>query len=336
MRHAIGLDLGGSSAKIALVAETGEIRAEASVAMPESGDAATVLAPIAAQVDHLQTVAARQNWQVLALGCGFSGYLDPTRTVIEQNNTPALNGFALASWLRHASCLPIIMDNDACVAAFAETHLTPVMNHHRILFATIGSGIGVVLVVNGEILRVMKGVTGDASHLIVDANSRERCPLGCAGCLETVATARALARVGSHAGHSGASPLLAQVLRETGEIAAAPMSRAPRQPVIPLARRIVIEAGRWLGVGLASWACIYAPDLVLLGGAVAQAGDAWLQSATVTMREVGMPLSVEHLVVARCHVGQSRRGDRGGVDGAPGCPFSTAYTGGLSNLSSLI
>jgi predicted NBD/HSP70 family sugar kinase len=310
MQHAIGLDLGGSSAKIALVGQTGEIRAEASVAMPASDDPEAVLAPIGAGVDHLLMLAAQAGWPVTALGCGFSGYLDPTRTVIELNNTPALNGFALESWLGHRFGLPTTLDNDACVAAFAETQLTPLADHRRILFVTIGSGIGIVLVVDGDIVRVMKGVTGDASHIIVDANSRERCPVGCAGCLETVASARALARAGMRAARTAVSPTLAQVLRETGDVSGADVSRAAAAGD-RVARDILTEAGRWLGVGLASWASIYAPDLVLLGGAVAQAGDDWLQSATTTMREVGMPLSVEHLVVTRATLG-----NRAGVIGA--------------------
>ena len=61
---------------------------------------------------------------VVALGCGFSGYLDDARVVIEQNNTPAFNGFALEAWLRRRFGLPVWVDNDACVAAFAETSKT--------------------------------------------------------------------------------------------------------------------------------------------------------------------------------------------------------------------
>jgi glucokinase len=310
MRYALGIDLGGSSAKIALVAESGQIQAEEQVATPETGDAATVLAPLGARVDRLRSLAARQGLPVAALGCGFSGYLDPTGTTIEQNNTPALNGFALASWLQQRFGLPVALDNDACVAAFAETRLAAPGTHHRVLFVTVGSGIGVVLVVEGEIVRIMKGVTGDASHIIVDPASQERCPVGCTGCLETVATARALARAGRQAAREGRSPALARLLDETGEVNGAAVSRAALAGD-HVARDILIEAGRWLGVGLAGWACIYAPDLVLLGGAVAQAGDDWFQSAVTTMRRVGMPLSVARLVVARATLG-----NRAGMIGA--------------------
>jgi glucokinase len=149
MHCAIGLDLGGSSAKIALVAQTGEVLAEDRVASPSAPDPEAVLSPIAAAVDRLRLFAAERALPVVALGCGFSGYLDHTRTTIAVNNTPALDGFALAPWLRARFGLPVSIDNDACVAALAATQLTDTADRHRILFITVGSGIGVVLVVDG-------------------------------------------------------------------------------------------------------------------------------------------------------------------------------------------
>ena len=66
---------------------------------------------------------------------------------------------------------------------------------------------------------------------------------------------------------------------------------------------ILARAGDWLGVGLASWACIYAPDLILLGGGAAQAPEPWLGSAIATMRRTGVPLLVERLAVERAQLG---------------------------------
>jgi glucokinase len=321
MRCAIGLDLGGSSAKVALVADTGEVQAEDYVAIQAMSDPEAVLKPVGAVVDRLRRTASGRGLPVVAVGCGFSGYLDDTRTKVEINNTAALDGFALEAWLRARFGMPVSVDNDACVAAFAETRLHPAASKQRILFVTIGSGIGVVLVVDGTVLRVMKGVTGDASHLIVNYGSRERCPVGCFGCLETVASARAISRAGEQAARDGASPNLARVLGEQGAIRGIDVSRAATAGE-RVARDILVHAGQWLGVGLASWACTYAPELILLGGAVSQAGDEWLDSATSTMRRTGMPLFVEHLPIAR-----ARLGNRAGVIGAALMAISDADPG---------
>ncbi|MDB5075928.1 MAG: hypothetical protein JWO42_2107 [Chloroflexi bacterium] len=310
MRCAIGLDLGGSSAKVALVADTGEVLVADHVAIPETMNAADVLNPIASAVDRLRYDAAKRAVSPIAVGCGFSGYLDNTRTTIEQNNTPALDGFALAPWLYERFGLPVALDNDACVAALAETRLAHMPDKHRVLFVTVGSGIGVVLVVDGVVVRVMKGVTNDASHIIVNFGSQHRCPVGCSGCLETVASARAIARAGIRAAQDGSSSPLKHVLAETGEITGLDVSYAASSGDAA-AREILARAGQWLGVGLASWACTYAPDIVLLGGAVAEAGEAWLQGAIDTMRGIGMPLFVDRLDVATATLG-----NRAGVIGA--------------------
>ena len=310
MYHAIGLDLGGSSAKVALVAASGAVLAKEQVPIPGQADPEAVLAPIGAAVDRLRADADRRGLAPVAVGCGFSGYLDATGTRIELNNTPALNGFAIEPWLRARFGLPVVLENDACAAAMAETWRLIEMRGRRVLFVTVGSGIGVVLVVDGAIVRVMKGVTGDASHLIVQRGSRERCPAGCHGCLETVASARAIARAGEQAARDGSSPFLARLLAEHGTISSLDVSRAAGVGDVG-ARDVLARAGEWLGLGLASWACAYAPDLILLGGGVAQAADPWLDSAISAMRQTGVPLHVEALTVERATLG-----NQAGVIGA--------------------
>lgn len=309
MHHAIGLDLGGSSAKVALVSAVGAILAEEQVPVPAAHEPERVMAPIAAAVDRLRAFAGDGQAPV-GVGCGFSGYLDVARTRIELNNTRALDGFAIEPWLRARFGLPVAVDNDACAAALAETRLLPGARARRVMFVTVGSGIGVVLVEDGAIVRVMKGVTGDASHLIVQHGSAERCPAGCRGCLETVASARAIARYGDQAARGGRSPALARMLAERAAIDSLDVSRAAVAGD-EAARDILALAGGWLGVGLASWACIYAPDLILLGGGVAAAADPWLGSAIATMRDSGVPLLVEGPAVERAQLG-----NRAGMIGA--------------------
>jgi predicted NBD/HSP70 family sugar kinase len=103
MHCAIGLDLGGSSAKVALVAQTGDVLAEDRVASPSAPDPEAVLSPIAAAVDRLRLFAAERALPVVALGGGFSGYLDRTGTTIAVNNTPALDARTCES-ASNASC----------------------------------------------------------------------------------------------------------------------------------------------------------------------------------------------------------------------------------------
>ena len=310
MRCGIGLDLGGSSLKAGLVSEQGAVLAERRVAL-EVGERAGCLEVIAEAIAQLREQAAVAGWEVSAIGCGVSGYLDPKRSRIELNNIPALDGFALGPWMRERFGLPVALDNDACVAALAETALLDPGEFRRVLFVTVGSGIGVVLVVDGAVVRLTHGVTGDAGHILVDPQSQERCPIGCRGCLETVATARAIARAGQRAAEGGESERLAMALRSQGELTAADVSIAAREGDTT-AQEILRQAGHWLGVGLASWAPIYAPELILLGGGVAGAGEGWLGAAVAAMRENGHPFFVQRIKAVRL----ARLGNQAGVIGA--------------------
>lgn len=310
MQHAIGIDLGGSSAKLALVSQTGEILAHDMVAIASGLSAEATLDPVAAAVDRLCRLGARLSLSIGALGCGFSGYLDDTRTTIEQNNTACLNGFALERWLRARFGLSVAVDNDACVAAVAETRRLQQTGRRRILFVTVGSGIGTVLVVDGAIARIVKGITGDSSHLIVDRGSAVRCPYGCYGCLETVASARAIARWGEAAARDGSSPALSRVAAEQRSITGLDVAEASARGDTG-AQQILARAGAWLGIGLASLACVYVPDMILLGGAVSRAGDVWFQSVVSGMQSTGTPFSVPADAVATATLG-----NQAGVIGA--------------------
>jgi len=310
MLCALALDLGGTSAKIALVSEAGVVLAQEIVPTPASMDPLEVMRPFVETGQRLRAAAAGDALTVVAVGCGVPGDLDPTRTRVLFNNIHALDGFALAPWLSEQFGLPVSLDNDACAAAFGETALMDTGGARRVLFVTVGSGIGVVLVVDGAVVRLFEGVTGDASHILVDHLSQERCQLGCRGCLETVASALAIERAGRRAAIEGRSPRLAKELRAKGDLTGADVSAAAAGGDL-IARAIIREAGHWLGIGLASLAPIYLPELVLLGGGVAEAGEEWMAAVVGALREYGLPHYAGGTVVR-----QAALGNQAGVIGA--------------------
>jgi glucokinase len=169
---------------------------------------------------------------------------------------------------------------------------------------TVGSGIGVVLVVDGQIVRVMHGVTGDAAHIIVIAASKETCPIGCHGCLETVASARAIAHAGRHVVETGNSPDLARRLHLSGDLSSKDVAEAAAAGD-SAALAVLRQAGHWLGIGLASWAPVYEPDVVLIGGGVSQAGHEWLAAAEAGLRAHGCPFFTRKIRLRPATLGNS-------------------------------
>ncbi len=305
LRRAVGLDLGGGSAKIGLVDEAGAVDGWTSVPTPDSPDPEVVLEAFAVGVQRMLDVASASDLRVRALGCGVPGNLDPSGGTVKINNIRALDGFPVRDWLSRRFGLPTILDNDSCMAAIGEASSLerPV---GRCLFVAVGTGIGVVLLVDGEVVRLFEGVTGDAGHLLVDQSdpSRDRrCALGCHGCLETVASGLAIDRDALEAAQ-GHSPALTSVLARRGSVSGPDVSAAA-EAGDAVAREILERAGRWLGVGLASWAVVYRPEVVILGGGVARAGEAWRAAAEGMMRRRGIPFYVAGIQVRLGTLGYS-------------------------------
>lgn len=298
LRHAIGLDVGGGSAKVGLVNEAGVLDSWIPVTTPDSPDPDVVLDAYATGVEWMLGMARANDLRVRALGCGVPGNLDSSGGTVAINNVRALDGYPVRDWLYQRFRLPTLLDNDSCMAAIGEAS---VLNRlpERCLFVAVGTGIGVVLLVNGEVVRLFEGVTGDAGHLLVDAStppSDLRCALGCQGCLETVASGLAVDHDAAAAARTGRSPSLAAALAKRGAVSGADVSAAAERGD-PAAREILERAGRWLGVGLASWAVVYRPQVVILGGGVSRAGEIWRAAAEETMRRRGIPFYVEGVEV---------------------------------------
>jgi glucokinase len=307
-RAALGLDLGGSSAKLGLVAEHGELLVIEQVPFTPLDSLSAILASLQHALHQLCDRAAGQGVELIGVGCGVPGNLDPDCSTVLLNNITVLDGFPLRPWLVEQLCLPAVLDNDACMAALAEASLCAPAD--RTLFVTVGSGIGVVLLHRGAVVRVAHGVTGEAGHIIVEAKSPHRCPLGCRGCLETVASGRAIEREGQRAAGEGRSDLLRQIRQAKGSLSGADIAAAMVQGD-PAARAIIEQAGHWLGLGMASWAAIYQPEQIILGGGVAQAGEIWLQAAVAAMTSSGVPR-----FTGTVHVATARLGKDAGVIGA--------------------
>ncbi len=179
MPDVIGMDIGGSSARLGLV-DTATAAILAREVVPTGYDARgpEVMAAFRAAITRL----AGQG-QPAALGVGMPGLQDAEGRVAEASNLPGLCGIAIAADLARDWGWPSRMDNDLNVLAIGEDRYG---DYHaaRLLVVAIGTGIGAAAVVNGELLRPAGGSLGDPGHILVDANGAP-CRCGARGCLET-------------------------------------------------------------------------------------------------------------------------------------------------------
>jgi glucokinase len=284
---AIGIDVGGTGAKGGLVLSDGRVLAQSVVPTSDDDDRTTVLARYEAMIDNLIEQAGVSGRPAIGIGVGLPGYLDESRGTMTYGNVRCLEGFALRDHLAHRYGLSVRLDNDANCAAFAEYYWGGGVGCRRLVVVTVGSGIGVGVIIDDKLLRYTFGTAGELGSIVVDARGRKGSFLGGIGGLESVASARAMMDA-------------ARAIDPPPAIVAE-LSKLARQH--EPAAAIIREASWWLGVGIASWAAIFCPERVLVGGGVADSSDIFLTEVSRAVSEIVPPYYARGLTVQPAKLG---------------------------------
>lgn len=256
MEQVIGLDVGGTKIAAAVITSQGIIREilRLPTRAQEGPDAL---------IERLIDVSARlreRHPAVEAIGVASAGQIDHRLgTVVYANeNLPGWTGMPIAERLRGALSLPVWVDNDVRSIALAEAHWGAGRGSRALLVAAIGTGVGGALVVDGQVFRGATNGAGEIGHIPVTA-AGPLCACGNRGCLEVYAGGPRIAA--AYARATGGAPVDLQ------DVAAAAY-RGDLAAVAAFAR-----AGRMAGRALAGIANTLDPDMLVIGGGVAEAGE---------------------------------------------------------------
>ena len=182
----IGIDLGGTTLKGALVTSEGEIiheiRIDTEHKSPEALFSQVVESALALRNDD------RAGGRVASIGMGIPGLVNrKTNRVEVMPNLPALTDIDIPAELSRETGLPVVLDNDANAAAYAELQVGAARGRRNVFFVTLGTGIGAGLIINGHVYRGAAGFAGEFGHMTIDPEGIE-CGCGNIGCLETIAS----------------------------------------------------------------------------------------------------------------------------------------------------
>ena len=275
-----GIDLGGTKILSLVVSRTGSVLAEdIRPTLAADGQQAVIARMVASLRECLAKVAV-DGRQLAAIGVSAPGPVDDARGVVTSPpNLPGWHDVPLASLIEAQFNVRCTLDNDANAAAFAEHRWGAGRGSRQMLFLTVSSGVGGGIIIDGALYRGASGAAGEMGHMTIRENGR-RCPCGRRGCLEAYTSGLAIAKEGRrlaardpgalHAHRTVAEPLSAAIIHE--------MATAGDET----ARRLIADAGRHLGTGLASLINIFDPELIALGGSLTKMGDLYLGPARAT------------------------------------------------------
>ena len=286
----LGIDIGGAQIKAGMVDEKGAILASRTILTP--GDLDNFLLSLRDGIRWLREAVG----EPVGVGVGCKGIIDPDSTEIQllRGSLHYLQGLRLTDLVGLPLEIPVFADNDARVAMAGEMVWGAACNRQNVLMLTLGMGVGGAAIVNGQLLRGHSGVAGHLGHLTIDPFG-PFCSCGNRGCLETAFSARAIEGEAWSAVHRGCSSSLTRLFREQPQLATCRTIFQAAREGDELAGNIVSAAISKLAAALAGLLHVFDPEIVIIGGQVADAGadllvplqeQVWERSRGLLGREV--------------------------------------------------
>ncbi len=271
---AIGVDIGGTKIAAGVVDDEGVIIAATTRTTPAT-DAALIEAAVADAVAEL-----RAGHQVVGVGVGAAGFVSADRRTVNFAANLAWRQHPLAEELEKLTGLPVVVENDANAAGWAEYRFGAATTARHMLMVTVGTGLGGAIVLDGQLVRGSAGFAGEIAHMTAVPDG-QWCGCGRKGCLEQYTAGTALvrsARRRASAGDARMGPLLQAAGGDRKQIDGPMITRLAQQGD-PGSIELIAEIGRWLGTGMASISTLLDPEVIVVGGGVAAAGDLLLEPA---------------------------------------------------------
>ncbi|SFK38215.1 glucokinase [Amycolatopsis sacchari] len=272
--HAIGLDVGGTSVRAAVVDAQGSILDTDRVGTPR--DESALEDAITGVIEELRN----RHEDVCAVGLAVAGFVANDRRTVMFAPHLAWRAAPVADRIAKRVDLPVTLEHDANAAALGEHRFGAARGCRVAALVAIGTGIGAALLLDGEIYRGAYGVAPELGHLTVVPGGRA-CPCGKYGCWERYCSGTALAATAIEllARHPGQSTVLArEASGDFGSITGRRVAGAARDGD-PIAQRAVAELAKWLGEGLALVSDVFDPEIVVIGGGVSGSAPLFLDEA---------------------------------------------------------
>ena len=269
--EAIGIDVGGTKINAFRVTRDGTIAERTSRPTPADDEAAT----LSAMVELARSLLTSD---VIAVGVGAAGMIDSKEGVLGFAPNLAWRNLPIAERMRDALGLPCQVDNDASMAAYGEFRFGAGRGYRHLLLVTVGTGLGGGIVSDGRLFRGANGFASEIGHIIVEPGG-PLCGCGNHGCWEQVAAGRAIDRMGREEAREHEHSILRRLAGgDPDEVTGELVTQAAMQGD-DAAKRILAEAGRRLGQGIAGLVNVLDPQIVVVGGGAIVAGDLLLDPA---------------------------------------------------------
>ncbi|WP_430482256.1 ROK family glucokinase [Rossellomorea marisflavi] len=282
----VGVDLGGTTTKIAFLSTYGEILHKWEIPTDKSDSGKHIIVHIAKSIDAKLEQLDVKKEQLIGIGMGAPGPVEMRQGIIyEAINLGWSEHTPLKDLIELETGLPAVIDNDANCAALGEMWKGAGNGAKDLVCVTLGTGVGGGVITKGEIVHGIRGAGGELGHITVVPKGGYSCNCGKTGCLETVASATGVVRVAREKLKSSTED---SVLRDLKAIGAKQVFDAARAGD-SLALKIVDQLAYYLGLSLANLGNVVNPEKIVIGGGVSKAGKTLLEPVMNYFKRFAFP-----------------------------------------------
>ena len=305
MAKRIGIDVGGTNVKIALVDEGKIIYSNSVPTYAKMGYEYTVNSMKDAIRDLLKETKL-QPTDIEGIGFGFPGQIDCQKGIVRlAPNIPGWVNVPIAQMIEEEFNIPTRIDNDVRCAALGELKFGAGRGCENFICITVGTGIGSGIVINGKVVRGASNAAGELGHIKLQMQGGPICGCGDTGCLEAFASGPSIVAMAQDYIRGGKSTKFREMAAaEGGEITPYMVAKAA-EAGDPVAKRIFEIVGEYIGIGLTSVINLLNPEKVIIGGGVAEAGDLLFDPIRRTIKERAMVVAGEAVEIVPAELGNS-------------------------------
>ena len=305
MAKRIGIDVGGTNVKIALVDDKGKIIYSNSVPTYANMGYEYTVNNIKQAIRDLMKETKTDSKTIQGIGFDFPGQVDYKKGIVKlAPNIPGWVNVPIAKMIEDEFQIPTKIDNDVRCAALGELNFGAGKGCENFVCITVGTGVGSGLVVNGKLVRGAANAAGEIGHIKLQMNDGPICGCGDTGCLEAFASGPSIVAMAQDYLKSGKSTKFRELAGAEGEITPYLVAKAA-EAGDPVARRIFEIIGTYLGMGLTSVINLLNPEKVIIGGGVAEAGELLLAPVRKTIQERAMVVARESVEIVPAQLGNS-------------------------------
>ncbi len=306
-------DLGGTHLRAAAVDSNGQIQYQLKRSTPQAEKPNEIVRALVTAAREVEQRIAGKQGSITAISVAVPGTVDVDEgVVIKAPNVPCLDGFRLAAALASELAWPATLENDANAAAIGEMWQGAGRGYESIICITLGTGVGGGIILGGELWRGANGSAAEVGHMALDPFAGVPCGCGSRGCLEVYASATAIVRMTREA-----VPRYPNSLLHTSENLSSEAVYEAGVKGDELAIEVFRRMGVYLGIGIANLINLLNPEIIVVGGGVANGWSLFEQHMQQQIIERAFPLPAKSVKILRAACG-----DDAGLLGAARLAFS--------------